>query len=387
MFVMNSRREGFALAGAVLAMVLVGAIVTGGFYAANQESQITRSAETSDLAQYIAEVGLENTVGRTTLVTLEAITVGNSATVSTNTAVAFGGTNVGTYTATVTRITAALFVVRSTGTVSVGGANSGAQRTVSTVMKLRNVDMDNNTAMQVFGNLEVGGNSNIDGDDVRYGGWTGCTTQSSTSAVVAQPGATVRTRGNGNIDGAITRQSMTIDNFTVFGDMTWDELVRLANITYTSSATPNPQPSLDGVTCRTSDTNNWGEPLLAAHACYSYFPIIYAAQNMTIQSNGYGQGILLVRGDLDIQGTFRFYGPVVVYGRITMAGTADIFGSVMAFGGGAIDIQNNLGTGTSVVQYSSCAIERAVEGVSGLSRGVPIRNRAFFDLTSVQNSY
>ena len=56
---MQSRREGFALAGAVLAMVLVGAIVTGGFYAAHQESQITRSSELSDLAQYIAEQGLE----------------------------------------------------------------------------------------------------------------------------------------------------------------------------------------------------------------------------------------------------------------------------------------------------------------------------------------
>jgi hypothetical protein len=66
MVALSSRRGGFALVGAVLAMLVVGAIVTGGFYAANQQSQVVRSAYLGELAQYIAETGLEAAMGRTT---------------------------------------------------------------------------------------------------------------------------------------------------------------------------------------------------------------------------------------------------------------------------------------------------------------------------------
>src|SRR5688572_21317838 len=97
MSVMKARREGFALAGAVLAMVLVGAIVTGGFYAANQETAVSRSAEMGDMAQYIAEVGLENTIGRTNYTTLNGLAVSDSVVPYNGVSVTFGGRTVGTY--------------------------------------------------------------------------------------------------------------------------------------------------------------------------------------------------------------------------------------------------------------------------------------------------
>src|SRR5687768_3308646 len=109
MSAIKARREGFALAGAVLAMVLVGAIVTGGFYAANQETAVTRSAEVGDMAQYIAEVGLENTLGRTTFAQLDGMAINDSIVPFNGVNVTFGGRTVGNYRTKVVRLTAQLF--------------------------------------------------------------------------------------------------------------------------------------------------------------------------------------------------------------------------------------------------------------------------------------
>jgi Tfp pilus assembly protein PilV len=387
MAIMQKRREGFALAGAVLAMVLVGAIVTGGFYAAHQESQITRSAEIGDMALYVAEQGLDATIANTSSTTLNAMAVDGTINPYTNNNVSFGGRVIGNYSTTVTRLTAKLFVVRSSGRVTVGGAIAGATRTVSNVVKVRTADFDNNTAMQVYGNLTVGGNSSVDGNDAYHASWTGCSLNGSSSAVTAQPSATITTQGSGSINGPVTRQTMDSTFFTMFGDVTYADLTRMASITYTANANVNPAAVTVGVTCDKTNTSNWGEPTIALHPCFTYFPIIYAQGDLSIQSNGRGQGLLLVDGNLSIQGQFAFYGPIVVRGQISVAGTADIFGSVLAYGGGNINTTSALGVGTSVVKYSSCALARATQGLEGLQVSVPIRNRSFMDLTAVRNSY
>ena len=388
MNVLQSRREGFALAGAVLAMVLVGAIVTGGFYAAHQESQVTRSTELGDLAQYIAETGLETVVGTTNATTLDGLTMNVPWTAASATSVQYGGRTVGNYTVTITRVTNMMYVVRSTGTVTIGqaGNNTNSSRTISSVMRLRAVDMDNQTAMQVYGDLDVGGTSDISGADTYRSNWSGCTTQTGTSAVAAQPGASVTTSGSGNIVGSVRRETYTADNFTVFGDMTWGELIGMASNVYPANANPNPAPStLNGV-CNTADLENWGAPTNSSHGCANHFPIIYTPGDMSISANSAGQGILLVAGDLRIQSQFEFYGPIVVMGTIDFQGGSNVYGSVFAFGGGVLGADNET-AGNMIVQYSSCGIKRAIMGATGLSRGVPIRNRSWMDLTAVQNSY
>jgi hypothetical protein len=388
MNVVQSRREGFALAGAVLAMVLVGAIVTGGFYAAHQESQVTRSTELGDLAQYIAETGLETVVGTTTATTLDGLALNTAWTAANAVNVQYGGRTVGRYTVTITRVTTMLFVVRSTGTVTIGqGANNtNSTRTISNVVRLRSVDMDNQTAMQVYGDLDVGGTSEISGADTYRSNWSGCTTTTGTSAITAQPSASITSSGSGSIDGGTRRSGMTAADFTVFGDMTWAEIVSLATNIYPANANPNPAPTTINGVCNTADINNWGAPTNNSNACSNHFPIIYTPGDMSISANSTGQGILLVGGNLRIQSAFEFYGPIVVMGSVDFQGTANVYGSVFAYGGGVIGADNST-QGDMVVQYSSCGIKRAILGATGLSRGVPIRNRSWMDLTAVQNSY
>ncbi|HEY0306122.1 MAG TPA: hypothetical protein VGC44_14210, partial [Longimicrobiales bacterium] len=203
------------------------------------------------------------------------------------------------------------------------------------------------------------------------------------------PGATVQTQGSGQIQGAVNYQSMGASNFTVFGDLTWSDLVSMATNVYPNgSANPNPAATTTGspAVCNTADPNNWGAPTQSSHVCNNHFPIIYAPGDMHISANSVGQGIMLVAGNLTVQSQFEFYGPIIVMGQIDFQGGAEIHGSVMAYGGGILDASNST-AGNMIVQYSSCAIQRATQGASGLVRGVPIRNRSWMDLTAIQNSF
>ncbi len=382
----NSRREGFALAGAVLAMVLVGAIVTGGFYAANQETRATRSTELGDIAQFIAETGLDAELSKANAGTLRSYALNTPMAVAMDADVEYGGRTVGSYDATITRISSELYVVQSTGTVTLGGSN--ATRTVANVVRIRSANFDNQTAFQIYGDLTVQGTADINGTDKFHSEWSGCSLKTGTSGVTANPGSTVETKGAGKIVGGVDKsRPLTEDDFFVFGDMTWDDLKAGADKKYTgASSSDNPAPAKTGSNCNYNLRNNWGAPTDSAHPCFSYFPIIWAEGDLDIAGNGEGQGILMVEGDLRITGKFQFFGVILVKGSAFLAGTQNQMGTIRAYGGGQVG-ELSTSTGTSGQDYSSCAIERAVFGNSLLSRAHPIRNRSWFDITGIQNSY
>jgi hypothetical protein len=210
-----------------------------------------------------------------------------------------------------------------------------------------------------------------------------CTTVSGTSAVTTNPSSTVTTSGAGNITGPITQdEPLTSDDFTVFGDLTWNDLLAMTDKTV--SGTVGPAPAIDGSgQCAVTLNENWGSsnPL---HPCFNYFPIIYAPGDLQISSSSEGQGMLLVEGDLDISGGFNFYGIVVVKGEIRMTGTGGhVNGTTLVFGGGDIE-SASASLGTSLLQYSSCAIERALLNNSNISRAVPIAHRSWMDVSAIQ---
>ena len=389
MTLMQTRREGFALAGAVLAMVLVGAIVTGGFYAAHQESRITRSTELGDLAQYIAEQGLETVTANTKGSTLDAIAMNGHNTIANNVSVQYGGRTVGNYTVVITRMTEYLFVVRSTGTVTIAQAGnaSNSTRTLSQVIRRRVADFDNQTAVQVYGDLTVTGNSNIIGADMSLAAWSGCTLTANTDAVTANPTSTIQIQGAGTIAGTTDQSTqLSANDFTVFGDITWQELVSMAtNVVPANTTISQIMPTTSNGQCRTSDLYNWGAPTSPLHVCFNYFPIIYVPGDLTISANGTGQGILLIAGNMNVQSQFDFYGPVVVLGTVDTQGGAKVVGSLFAYGGGTVG--DAFAAGNMTVQYSSCGIKRAALGAFALSRGIPIRNRSWMDYSAVRNSF
>ena len=71
--------------------------------------------------------------------------------------------------------------------------------------------------------------------------------------------------------------------------------------------------------------------------------------------------MLLVGGNLSIQGNFTFYGPVISRGTVKLTGTGNhINGSVLAANVVDSTATTSL-TGNSAIQYSSCANMTALQ--------------------------
>ena len=106
--------------------------------------------------------------------------------------------------------------------------------------------------------------------------------------------------------------------------------------------------------------SNWGAPTDKANACFTYFPILYHYGDLSISGSGAGQGILLVEGNLNVQGRIDFYGPVIATGGVNIRGTGSddvkFYGGVMAQD---VTLDDSKLTGNAMINYSSCAIRRA----------------------------
>jgi len=135
--------------------------------------------------------------------------------------------------------------------------------------------------------------------------------------------------------------------------------------------------------CNTANPRNWGDPVNPKGVCGNHFPVIYAAGNLGIQSSAYGQGILLVDGDLEFSGGYEFHGPVIVRGVVTTSGTGGHF-----IGGVIAANVNNLEasvTGNALVQYSSCTVQRALLNNAALAIARPLAQRSWVDMSNVMN--
>ena len=72
-------------------------------------------------------------------------------------------------------------------------------------------------------------------------------------------------------------------------------------------------------------------------------------------------GVLIVNGDLTINGNFEYDGLILVKGHFKANGTLDVFGAVLVQG--TTDILGNAN-----FSYSSCAVTNAFAGLSTPSR-------------------
>ena len=371
-------RHGFALPVALLAMMVIGAIVTGGFYASSREAGTRTNADLESQAFYVAEYGLDEVLGTVRNDALNAIDdVVEHGPVEVRSA----GQTLGYYEVTVRSIGARLFLVTSEGHARAG--SEAAARRVGTVVRTVHAQMPVAAALVVRNALQMGGGSQIRGDDA---GGPGCAAGSPVAGVVAYDSTGIDVPTKGRISGEPpVAQDARLDRTVLsrFGGLQLGDLIASATRTYEGGASESrmgpvvKRDSLGASICDTHVRSNWGDPT-GIGPCGDEFPIIHAKGDLDLE-RGTGQGILIVDGNLKASGSFAFYGVVIVLGELETSGTGNhLEGSVMVQGGGRLDAASTA-PGSSLVEYSRCRVDRAFDGVL---RARPLAKRSWIDFSA-----
>lgn len=385
----NTAREhlmgGFALPAAVFALVIVGVLVTGGFYLARQETRIGIASERSTLAFYLAERGTNEVLSQWDVSTFGALSNWGTATVTDT-------TDEGIWSVNVTRMTSKLYFLLASGLVNAGSGTYGnASRMLGVVVRFRTANLYPDAALTTIGELKFGGSAQIFGQDYVPPAWTSV----CDAPGPPKPGVFIDdeknikyTGGTKSIDGdppILEDVALTPDDLLEFGDMFFNDLVGMATNIYPPGATvtqlhPDSAEIGGSWVCNSSVRDNWGDPENPMGACGNHFPIIYASGDLRIAASDPGQGILLVEGNLEVSGGHEFFGPVIVKGTLTTTGTGGHFigGTIAA----NVSLESSTVLGDAIVQYSACTVKRAVLNNSSLTRARPLENRSWVDLSS-----
>lgn len=227
-------------------------------------------------------------------------------------------------------------------------------------------------AIVTAGNIDVKGSAGISGINTDPAGWTQCASipGRDTFAIVYAPGQTATIQKPQSVINGVRADPSAADSNTYvrYGTETWASLASNADITI-NGGTFSPSPDGTATTCNYANTSNWGEPMRGTGAilgCKDYFPIIYSSTSLDLH-HGRGQGILLVNGDVRLNGNFQWNGLIIARDDIVKGnGTFDLFGSIMSRNANVVD--GNSITGNSQFNWSKCAVESALRGSAILTR-------------------
>ena len=382
----RTERNGFALPAAIGGLVIVGLLVTAGFYMARQEVRIGVASKYAAMAVNVAQMGANEIMANWNGYRLGNIPIWRDTTIS-------GTADGGVWSVKITNLNSHVYYLEALGRVTQGGVRwAGAQRRVGIVTRMLYAEIDPPAALTTRGSTVIKGGAEVHGEDAQPPGWGGYCPGSleNKPGILSNDTSLLGSTGKGMVTGTppYNQDSTIVDStFTTFGNMTWNDLVALAkaegkNVTGLGQTINQTYPDSIGSMCRTSTMTNWGDPLNPGAACGSYFPLIYhGGPILSIQSGGVGQGILLVDGNLDLRGGFIFHGIVIVQGTFGTQGSGNrIFGAVMASNAN-FDAQSLVGG--SVVVNSTCAVERSILNNASLSRARPLSQRSWIDLSGV----
>jgi hypothetical protein len=356
MFRTTTHRAGFALPIAVFAIVIIGALVAGAFFSSTQEFRIGSNTLQQTRALGAAEFGLNQTVANWNSAWNTNMTRGQVQTLTPTTS------DGSVATVRVTRLSDQAFLVASEGTA--GQSRRGAAK----LLVLNIPQLNFLAALTARGATKIGGSSFIDGNDHVYPNWD-CPAAgpampgiaASDTSEISRSGCTNYNCVAGSPKVVETPAAADTNTYFNFGSLDWAQLTAMAN-KIVSGNIQGIGPTLINGMCNEADIKNFGEPAKNAttpHPCQNYFPIIYSSGDLTLNT-GRGQGILLVQGDLSIQGGFEFYGPVIVRGTLKTAGQGGHFnGGVLAAN---VELDQNVVIGNAVISFSRCTILKALNG-------------------------
>jgi len=376
MSTLRNDERGMALALAMISLVVIGALVSGTFFAGRMEMISGRNSVYAVQASEAAEAGLAAAFAPWDRA-WNAYGVGVD--MHQPTVVVSGPTRV-QYTTTVRRMQGGAYLIRSVGQKLGPSGNVLATRMLAKIGKLLppgTVSVD--AAVTTKDAVTVSGNSIVDGHDTVPLGWDPNACGAPDDAAGIRTGSTVSTNGTSHV---IDGEPPTVQNDSSVTDATFQgpfySFLGSRTNTITNSNPPATVPTTSGAACNKTDIYNWGEPRrggAAVVACQDYYPIVYHGAGTLKLQGGYGQGILLVAGDLWMSGGFEYTGLIIVLGEVRTTGTgAKVTGAVLS--NNFYGDQSSFG-GNPTIQYSSCALGAVLEDTAA---GIPIAQRPWAQL-------
>lgn len=365
--------RGIALAVAIFALVVVGGLVAGSMFVATQEQRVGRNTLRQQTAFTAAESATQDVVLNWAAGNYNTLAVGGSVT---TTGTAPDGR--GWYKRTVQRLGQAVYIVRTDGF----NKDSTSRQRVGALMRLRPLAFNISAALKTAGALKIGGSSYINGADTQPNTWTGCPATQPTLPGIQLPDPTkIQTSGCSNLscvngDPKVKQDAtITTQKLLMVGDIPFDSLRNFATkIIPGGNPSEHIFPRLIGGTCDMAHQYNWGDPLTPITPCGNYYPIIWSETSLALQGD-YGQGVLIVNGDLKVTGGFEFFGPVLVKGTVSTQGTGGHFnGGVIA---ADVNLDQNTVLGDAVINFSSCALIRIL---TATANGSIVRERSWVNL-------
>ena len=386
--------RGMALAIAIVALVVVGALIAGAFFSGTQEQRVAENVRRVQASFGVAEegvydiirtwdstvAGVQNRQRYTALYPYPAVAPSkDSVQMGKKTA----NNKTGSYSGSLFKLNDELYVIDMTAqdTMSLAGRirGGGASQRLGLLTRIRPVNLNTQAAVTSGGDNVVVGSASIDGNDHAPTGWAGCPPLDSAKAGIrTQSSGTVSTSGHPTISGnppVLKDPTLADSSFTHYGDVTYAQLAASANITLPAqNFSGSISPVTVGSACDYSVLTNWGSPTAPTGPCGGYFPIIHITGDGTVINGQEGQGVLLIDGGLSVQGGFQFFGVVIVKGSLKTSGgggtPAHFWGTVMVQDTAAFtDTTNNL-SGSANLLYSKCAVVKALNktGVGSMMR-------------------
>ncbi len=358
----TNNRKGMALGLVLIAIAVISIMVIGAYYANIQEYRLGTNGLTQTRAMTAAEYG-HGAIYQNWSRSWNAFKSG------TTFVVPYAQTDGSIDTVRVTKLNNLSFLINSEGR-SGNGPRGGARRRAGMIVRLAVPQVKMLGAITTKGSVRIGGSTAISGTDTSYAGWN-CPPAGAPVAGAVVPSFSNITSGGscgasfscikGSPLVSVTPAANDTSTYFNYGGIAWADLVAMADKQATGTNT-GIGPSVSGGACRTADLKNWGDPnrALIPGACESYFPIIYAPGDVAINGNT-GQGILLVNGNLSIQGGFAWYGPIIARGAVKLTGTGNkVNGSILA--ASVIDSTTaSMLSGNSTIQFSRCANNTALQ--------------------------
>ncbi len=291
------------------------------------------------------------------------------------------------HSVTVRRLNPQLFMATALGWRA-GGAGRLSELALVQLYRLAKPTIGVNAAVTVSDPIKFNGNafavSGINSLPPQWGAGECAAIDAGTSddvvGVRSATGTGVGTADLNNVFGYPAKHvpndaSITSATFNNFVDYTFLTLGSQPGVKILPNTTPynGVAPVIDAGTgaCDKTLLLNFGEPFRnpptagAITPCMGYFPVVHGTGAQTkFAAGSRGQGTLLIEGDLELVGGFEWVGLIIVRNQIKITGSGNkIYGALLAEGA---DVDASTGSvgGDVTINYSACAIEKAISGAS-----------------------